>query len=86
MTLALPLTYFQNEVANIREAETEDRSKWERKCRQRLDDEWKAQEDGLRDKFRKERDSELDRVVQKLEAEVISSRRDVEKEYEERIR
>ena len=77
---------FQNEIANMREGESEERAKWERKCRQKLDDEWRAQEDGLREKFLKDRDSELNRVVKKLEAEVVTSRREVEKEYEERIR
>ena len=70
----------------LKESEATERIEWERKCRQRLDEEWKQQEDGLRERFRKERDAELDRVVSKLEAEVISGRRDVELEFTERIR
>ena len=73
-------------MANLKEAEAAERTDWERKCRQKLDEEWKQQEDGLRDKFRKERDSELDRVVQKLEAEVITGRKEIEAEYQERMR
>lgn len=76
----------QNEISSLKENEASERSDWERNCRQRLDEEWKQQEDGLRDKFRKERDSELDRVVQKLEAEVITGRKEVEAEFQERIR
>ena len=52
----------------------------------RLDEEWKLQEDGLRERFRKERDAELDRVVQKLEAEVITGRKTMESEFSERMR
>ena len=73
-------------MTSLKENEATERIEWERKCRQRLDEEWKQQEDGLRERFRKERDAELDRVVSKLEAEVISGRRDVEVEFTERIR
>ena len=70
----------------MKESEATERIEWERKCRQKLDEEWKSQEEGLRERFRKERDAELDRVVQKLEAEVISGRKEVEIEFSERIR
>ena len=70
----------------MKESEATERIEWERKCRQKLDEEWKSQEEGLRERFRKERDAELDRVVQKLEAEVISGRKEVEMEFSERIR
>ena len=66
--------------------EASERTEWERKCRHKMDEEWKLQEDGLRERFRKERDAELDRVVQKLEAEVITGRREMEGEHTERIR
>ena len=70
----------------MRETEVTERKEWERKSRQRLDEEWKLQEDGLRERFRKERDAELDRVVQKLEAEVITGRKTMESEFSERMR
>ena len=70
----------------LRENEATDRQEFERKCRQKLDEEWKQQEDAIREKFRKERDTELDRVVQKLEAEVISGRKELETEFHERMR
>jgi hypothetical protein len=40
------LTFFQNEITSFRENETSERAAWERECRQRLDDEWKAKESG----------------------------------------
>ena len=40
----------------------------------------------MRERFRKERDAELDRVVQKLEAEVITGRKDMEAEFSERMK
>ena len=70
----------------LKETEATERDNWERKCRQKMGEEWKQQEDGLRERFRKERDTELDRVVQKLEAEVITGRREMEGEHAERIR
>ena len=76
----------QNEIATLKETEVTERKEWERKSRQRLDEEWKLQEDGLRERFRKERDAELDRVVQKLEAEVITGRKTMESEFSERMR
>ena len=60
--------------------------KFQLKTFPRLDEEWKLQEDGLRERFRKERDAELDRVVQKLEAEVITGRKTMESEFSERMR
>ena len=76
----------QNEMTSLREVEAEERNDWERKFKQKMDEEWKQQEDGLRERFRKERDAELDRVVQKLEAEVISGRKSQEAEFNERFR
>ena len=35
----------------LKESEATERIEWERKCRQRLDEEWKQQEDGLRERF-----------------------------------
>ena len=77
---------YQNEIATLKETELTERKEWERKSRSRLDEEWKLQEDGLRERFRKERDAELDRVVQKLEAEVITGRKTMESEFSERMR
>ena len=80
------LLLYQNEIATLKETELTERKEWERKSRSRLDEEWKLQEDGLRERFRKERDAELDRVVQKLEAEVITGRKTMESEFSERMR
>ena len=80
------LIFFQSEMASLKESEAAERLEWDRKCRQKLDEEWKQQEEGLRERFRKERDAELDRVVQKLEADVISGRKEIELEFTERIR
>ena len=41
---------------------------------------------GLRQQYKSERDSELDRAIEKLEAEVIRGRAEVEKEFQDRIR
>lgn len=70
----------------LKEVEAEERTSWERKCRQKMDEEWKQQEEGLRERFRKERDAELDRVVHKLEAEVITGRKNMETEFHERMK
>ena len=70
----------------LKETEATERADWERKCRQKMDEEWKQQEESIREKFRKERDTELDRVVHKLEAEVISGRKELEVEFHERMR
>ena len=76
----------QNELSALHESAAAEREEWERQCRQRLDEEWKMKEEGLRDKYKKERDTELDRAVEKLEAEVVRGRKEVEKEFQERIR
>ena len=85
-SLKLISLLYQNEIATLKETELTERKEWERKSRSRLDEEWKLQEDGLRERFRKERDAELDRVVQKLEAEVITGRKTMESEFSERMR
>jgi hypothetical protein len=41
---------------------------------------------GLRQQYKCERDSELDRAIEKLEAEVVRGRQEVEKEFQDRIR
>ena len=41
---------------------------------------------GLRHKYKSERDAELDRAIEKLEAEVVRGRTEVEKEFQDRIR
>lgn len=38
-------------MTSLKESEATERIEWERKCRQRLDEEWKQQEDGLRERF-----------------------------------
>ncbi len=41
---------------------------------------------GLRQQYKDERDSELDRAIEKLESEVVRGRAEVEKEFQDRIR
>ena len=41
---------------------------------------------GLRQQYKAERDTELDRAIEKLEAEVVRGRSEVEKEFQDRIR
>jgi hypothetical protein len=73
-------------LTSLKETEAADRVDWERKFRHNMDNEWKQQEDGLRERFRKERDAELDRVVQKLEAEVVTGRKTMECDFQDRMR
>ena len=40
----------------------------------------------MKTKFKEERDEELDRAVERLEQEVTKGRKEVEQEYQERIR
>ncbi len=51
-----------------------------------MEDEWKSREVTLKQKFKEERDEELDRAVARLEQEVTKGRKEVEQEYQERIR
>ena len=76
----------QNELNSLREAEGEEKIAYERECRVRMEEEWKTREAVLRGKFKSERDEELDRAVDRLEAEVTRGRKEVEQEYTERIR
>ena len=50
---------FKNEISAFRENEASERSAWERECRQRLDEDWKNKEAGLRQQYKAERDAEL---------------------------
>ena len=81
-------SYFQNqnEVASFNETEKADRNEWERLSQQRMEDEWKGREVALKTKFKEERDEELDRAVERLEQEVMKGRKEVEQEYQDRIR
>ena len=51
-----------------------------------MEEEWKSREVTLKQKFKEERDEELDRAVARLEQEVTKGRKEVEQEYQERIR
>ena len=51
-----------------------------------MEEEWKGREVSLKQLFKEERDDELDRAVARLEQEVTKGRREVEAEYQERIR
>ena len=51
-----------------------------------MEEEWKSREITLKQKFKEERDEELDRAVARLEQEVTKGRKEVEQEYQERIR
>ena len=73
-------------MASFNETETADRNEWERSCQQQMEDEWKVREIDLKMKFKQERDEELDRAVERLEGEVTKGRKEVEVEYQERMR
>ena len=75
-----------NELAVLKEAETTEKAHYEREYREKMEEEWKNREMTLRGKFKAERDEELDRAVDRLEAEVSRGRKEVEQEYVERIR
>ena len=51
-----------------------------------MEEEWKSREVTLKQEFKEERDEELDRAVARLEQEVTKGRKEVEQEYQERIR
>ena len=51
-----------------------------------MEEEWKGRELTLKHVFKEERDEELDRAVARLEQEVTKGRKEVEAEYQERIR
>ena len=51
-----------------------------------MEDEWKGREVSLKTKYKEERDDELDRAVERLEQEVMKGRKEVEQEYQDRIR
>ena len=76
----------QNELATFNESEKADRNEWERIAQHKMEEEWKSREVILKQKFKEERDEELDRAVARLEQEVTKGRKEVEQEYQERIR
>ena len=76
----------QNELATFNETEKADRNEWERIAQHKMEEEWKGREVTLKQKFKEERDEELDRAVARLEQEVTKGRKEVEQEYQERIR
>ena len=76
----------QNELATFNETEKADRNEWERIAQHKMEEEWKSREVTLKQKFKEERDEELDRAVARLEQEVTKGRKEVEQEYQERIR
>lgn len=70
----------------MKENEASERAEWEKQCRDRLDDEWREKESKLAGKFKFERDEELDKVVEKLEAEISKEKVELQKELEDKIR
>ena len=69
----------------LKENENSERAEFERECRQKLDSEWQQKESKLAAKFKSERDAELDRVVDKLEAEVNRDKKQMQIDLEDRL-
>ena len=80
------MNFGQAELAILKENEASERAEWEKDCRNRLDDEWREKESKLAGKFKFERDEELDKVVEKLEAEISKEKVEMQKELEDKIR
>ena len=74
-----------NELSNIKAGEEGERREWERKVKERMEKDWKEREDGLRVQYTKERNLEIDKVIERLEAEMKRSRADMERSAEARL-
>lgn len=76
----------QAELSHIKDNETSDRAAWERELREQIETEWRGKEAALEAKFKAEKDSEIDRVVTRLEAEATRDRKLKETEMDEKIK
>ena len=74
-----------NELTTFRANEESERKEFERKVREKMDKDWYEKESHLRSQFTRERDQEIDRVIEKLEFEMKKVREDGEKSTEARV-
>ena len=58
-----------NELTTFRANEESERKEFERRVREKMDKDWYEKESHLRAQFTRERDQEIDRVIEKLEFE-----------------
>ena len=74
-----------NEMTTLRANEESERKEFERSVRDKMERDWYEKESHLRSQFTRERDQEIDRVIEKLEFEMKKVREDGEKSTETRI-
>ena len=74
-----------NELTTFRANEESERKEFERNVREKMDKDWYEKESHLRSQFTRERDQEIDRVIEKLEFEMKKVREDGERSTETRI-
>ena len=74
-----------NELTTLKANEESDRKEFERNVREKMERDWYEKESHLRSQFTRERDQEIDRVIEKLEFEMKKVREDGEKTTETRI-
>ena len=74
-----------NEMTTLKANEESERKEFERKVRDKMEKDWYDKESHLRSQFTRERDQEIDRVIEKLEFEMKKVREDGEKSTEARI-
>ncbi len=78
--------HFQAELTRLKENEWADRAEWERECKERLAKDWEEREKKLTANVRAERDSEVEQLMQRLEAEGNRLKADLEREAQERAK
>ena len=74
-----------NELTTLKANEESERKEFERNVRDKMERDWYEKESHLRAQFTRERDQEIDRVIEKLEFEMKKVREDGEKTTETRI-
>ena len=74
-----------NELITLKANEESDRKEFERKLMENFDKMWTEKEIELRANFSRERDMEIDRVIERLEFEMKKAREDSERSHEERL-
>jgi 5-azacytidine-induced protein 1 len=74
-----------NEIITFKTNEESERKEFERKLAENFDKKWAEKEIELRNNFSRERDMEIDRVIERLEFEMKKAREDSDKSHEERL-
>ena len=75
----------QTEMKNLKTTEESDRKEMELALKNKFEKEWADREEELRTKLCKERDLEIDRVIENLEMEMKKTRDEAEKNFDVRI-